>query len=65
MASQTVRYARVRAAADPDREDGPDGVEAAGVYYGRNIPRHVALSMPVPEFISAMWRERTTRGACH
>lgn len=63
MTSQTVKHAKLRAAVDPDREDGPE--RECGVYYGANVPYRVAGELPLSEFVSVMTRHRTTRGACH
>lgn len=65
MTSQTVKYAKVRAAADPDREDGAEGRDGIGVYSGANIPHRTTWPLSTPEFVSVMSRQRTTHGACH
>lgn len=58
--SQTVKFGRVRAAADPDLGDS-DAYNDAGVYFGSNIP-YLILATRLKPGQRAM--QRTTRGAC-
>lgn len=54
---QTVKYARHRAAQDPDHGDPQNDFQGAGVYFGTNLPREIGPA-------GAAGRERATRGAC-
>ena len=53
--NQSVKYARVRAIQDPDRDR-----DNHGTYYGNNAPGHFRLNNK--RFARLMFTMRTTRG---
>ncbi|AXG66333.1 hypothetical protein SEA_ANNADREAMY_254 [Streptomyces phage Annadreamy] len=53
---QTVKYARVRAIQDPDRD-----LDTPGTYYGNNAPGSFRLNNK--RFARLVFTMRTTRGA--
>lgn len=58
--THTIKFARHRAAQDPDRGVPENGFRGKGVYFGSNIPFGVTLDNPS----ETITRVRTTRGAC-
>lgn len=57
MATQTVRYAKVRVRQDPDRENDVFSPENIGMYFGSNMTTHG---------LNPGWtrRVKNTRGSC-
>ena len=55
--SQTVKYARVRAIQDPDRD-----LDTPGKHYGNNAPG--AFRLPLDSWLPLFFATRNTRGAC-
>lgn len=53
---QTVKYARVRAIQDPDRD-----LDTPGTHYGSNA--HGAFRLPLDSWVSMFFNTRVTHGA--
>lgn len=57
---QTVKFARHRAAQDPDRGAPLNDYRGKGVYFGSNMTSETVQANPA----QTIERQRTTHGAC-